>query len=158
MALACCRSMYYPGDGIVNNAPKPASLYKSWESGVIHVFVGVPPLPPSVRHYLRDVWTRLRRRVPERVFLVFKLISLLYGPEWGKAKAAVWAAAKDAPNMRDTDAWGEVGRRMGEHPGVGENVYRHLFALDQYGFEPFKGNEIDIRLNLAWLALKERHH
>lgn len=100
--------------------------------------------------------TPYRKRIPDRWWLLWRLARLLWSPEFERARQAVRQVAV-TPGMRESRMWGAIGNRAGATPGLGENVFRHLLALEHYGpVAPRQGHVRDAALELAYLALKER--
>lgn len=160
MALQAIGSQYWQGDGVVNAVPVKLAPYKNYMSAsVLYVsLIPVLPIPRRLqKRLIRWAWWGVVHLVPERLYLFVRLVMLLWGPDWARARAAVRQTAT-TPGLADRKAWGEIGRRAADHPGVGENVFRHLRAIDAYGTTPYRhASTRNLRLELAWLALKERH-
>lgn len=158
MALQALHEMYWPGDGVVNEVVV-ASVYPHWQVVVLYSTLGFIPftLPRWFRNRLETLWAWIYRHVPERFYLLLRLWQLCHGPQWDMARQAVRMVAQ-TPGMSDKRAWGEIGWRAGQNPNVGQNVMRLLHGIDLAGGGIHKRrNELNVRLELAWLAYKDRH-
>lgn len=177
MALQALQSIYWPGDGQVNAVPVTTTQYPAWQAAVtagalVLAAIAGMPMPLAVatvtqasgertplERLVKRGWqvsTPLRRRVPDRWWLLLRLVRVLWSPEFDRARAAVRQVAV-TPGMRESRMWGAIGQRAGAVPGVGENVFRHLLALEHYGAAPGRqGHVRDTALQLAYLALKDR--
>lgn len=118
------------------------STYPQWQSSVV-MGMGLIPLhalPP-------DFWKKVK--------LFFKLIPLIFSPDFERASKIVYDVAH-TPDMNNGKAWGVIGNYMGKQPGVGENVYRHLLAAQKWGPEPHeKRHQRDLILQLAYVMYKK---
>lgn len=173
-------SHYWPGDG-VGGPPPPAAgsgyspLYAGVVVGTVLLWCLAVALSPSVsvwavavpwpllRAWGLAVWGRVRpwvwRHCPLRVRLLWLVATLLYRTDaFDRACTAVRCVAVE-PGMRTRRVWGEIGQRVGQVPGVGENVFRHLAATEYYGAEPFgRLHHRNLLLELAYVALKDKIH
>ena len=107
---------------------------------------------------LKDIWWRFWRKnqLGERLWLLFRLILLLFSPSYAKARRAVRETAV-TPHMRDKQTWGMFWSTHSSQPGLQENLSRHLLATDKFGPVPFALRHLrNVSLELAYFALKER--
>lgn len=169
MALQAMHSLYWPGDGLVNGAPAPAlTQYPAWQHVAITALSLLLCCAPGGVHLatvplfglrLSKRWKQRlvfywRHWVPLRVRLTVRLFSLLWGPDWSKACHVVQTVAT-TPRMREPNVWGPIGNYMGQQPGVGENLHRHMLAAQLWGpEEPYHRHERNVLLELAYYALK----
>lgn len=171
MPLQCFQAMYWPGDGVLNGTP-PANpgQYPAWQAAVVCgsllliAFGGAPvsmaavmviPRAWSQALYRRSVaWWRL---VPVRVRLFIAVMRVIWSPAFATAMTSVKTVASGTlGNAREPNVWGPLGNRMGATPGVGENVWRHLQATEQYGPVPVRQRHArNLALELAFYGLKE---
>lgn len=181
MASAYMFSHYWPGDG-VGGTPPPATgsgyspLHYGLTAGVVVLWwlvallqppvgawaLAALPLPwPVLRSWLLAAWARLRpwvwRHCSLRVRLLWVVADLLYRDDaFTRACLAVQHVAVE-PGMRERRVWGEIGQRVGQVPGVGENVFRHLAATEYFGAQPFgRLHHRNLLLELAYVALKDK--
>jgi hypothetical protein len=173
MALQALHSLYWPGDGIVNAVAVPDDAqYPAWQpvvitacslllwmvpTGPLHLAFIVPfttygwQLSKRWKQRLTGYW----RKLPLRVRLAVRLARVLWSDEWTKACAIVQEVNR-TPGMREPNVWGPIGNYMGQQPGVGENVYRHLLAAQKWGPErPYERHTRNLMFELAHYAAKE---
>lgn len=159
MALRQFASLFWPGDGVEAEAPAPGSTGYT-NAAVIGSFALT--LPPGV-------WVRLcatllrwwiityRHYVPERLYILARVVKLLWSKDYQRARGAVRSVA--VSGLSNRKLWGEIGNRMGKSPHEAENVYRHFLALETFGEVAHQHRyERNATLELAWLAMRERHH
>lgn len=176
MASAYMFSHYWPGDGITSG-PSP-STNTGWFSApslgaagigflwflLLFMQPGLAAVPPFLPGDLRPwLWrmltwavTRMWPWLPLRWRLVWRVILVLHSPGFERARTAVQTVAV-TPGMRTKHVWGEIGQRVGQLPGVGENVFRHLRATELMGEPVFGQMHLrNLALELAHLALKDK--
>lgn len=168
--------MYWPGDGLQGSTPPPSWQYPAVQSIVVSAFcfllliAGHPApmlalaLPPfgeiarlrfkACQRWLNNFW---RRHVRIRPRLLFRLVRLLYSSEFDRALTAVWAVAGGTlGDVREPNVWGPLGNRMGATPGVGENLFRHMLAVEEFGSTPVRqGHKRNLCLEMAFYGIKE---
>jgi hypothetical protein len=130
------------------------ALPTAWPAVLLATAPVTPPVtrPKWLRRWLR----RLERALPERLWLTWRLLRLVWSPTYALARSAVRQAAT-AEGFRDKGGWAQVAQRMGRVAGVSENVWRHLAAVESFGQVPVRtGHLRGAALELAYLALKER--
>jgi hypothetical protein len=172
MALQALNSQYWPSSDY-HGPPPPTTViaYPVWQivAATACSLLCVLGLPqgtliaaaffPIWHWQLTKVWRQrvmvYWNRVPVRLKLTFRLLHLLWSPDWIRANQIVREVAV-LPGMHDPNVWGDVGNYMGKHPGVGENVYRHLFAAQRWGpEEKLVRHTRNLMLELAYYGLKE---
>lgn len=85
--------------------------------------------------------------------LLYRVMRLIFSPAFHSTFDVVREVAH-TPNMNNGKAWGEIGRYMGQVPGVGENVYRKLLADQKLG-EKVERVERDLLIQLAYYGYKK---
>lgn len=176
MALQALHSIYWPGDGVEQETPVAPTGYM-WGSVIaglawwLAAIAGVPmPVVMATvvetsrertlgQRLVKRFWqwsTPYRKQIPDRWWLLLRLVRLLWSPEFERAREAVRAVAT-TPGMREKRMWAAVFGKANTVPGVGENLVRHLAAVDQFGgVRSRQGHVRSAALELAYLALKER--
>jgi hypothetical protein len=176
VALQALHEHFWPGDGVGPEPPAPSQPgYAGWEGAVIAmavlfaVSVWHPPsavlfatlLPIKTERawpkWLRRLGRRVERALPEVLWLLWQVARLAFSPEYARARAAVRGVATIAGFRSDRAAWADLGRRASRAAGYGENIYRHMAAVEAFGETPHKaGHARNACLELAYLALKQR--
>lgn len=178
MALQCLQAMYWPGDGVQGQAPPPTSwqypMVQAAISGVFCYLLMIAGHPaPALAFLLPPIWNerfRLRRKACRRWFnnfwrahvrirprLLFRLVRLLYSKQFDQAlKAVTEVAGGTHGDIRDPNVWGLIGNRMGQQPGTGENLWRHMLATELYGHSPVRQkHKRNLVLEMAYYGIKE---
>ena len=154
MALQALHEIYWPGDGAAPPPPPPSQGYSS--AAVIGCFALYLPLSRRARKVLTQRWNALLRYVPERVWLLYRLVRLIFSPEYARAQTAVRLTAR-YPGMRDKAMWSEIGQRLYVVPGARENFFRRLKAEELYGtYDQRQRHVMNAAIELAYYTLKER--
>lgn len=174
MASAYMFSHYWPGDGQVNEPPVTTVVdtYPMWKIGSTSFFallllmadpgavavagaLGVT-IPRVWQKRLTGWWIRgYRDWVPERLYVLVRVLRFLVSEDYQRARAAVRVVA--VSGLSNKKLWGLIGQRAAQDPHLAENLYRHLYAVDVIGPLPAGRQARNLLLELAWLALKERH-
>lgn len=164
MALQQLHSIFWPGDGIVNNNPPPdIAQYPAVQAVILSCAVwGVAGvrLPKSVRRFLDRIW----RALPERLWLTLVLLRVVWSQEYAGAQQAVRKIARDQSigQLRGPHAIQHMQNRSGVYHKLGENWVRVTEAREWAGhYNRAKNVHVSSHrtgalVELAYLALKER--
>lgn len=175
MPLQWAHEFYWPGDGVVNPIEeRPPAQYPAWQGVVCGLLLVAVPAGLAIAVAAGwAVWRALttwvaspsgqqrlaawsRAYVPDRLWATWRVWRLLGGPAFQQATAAV-ASVAVTRGMREPEMWGAIGRRLGRIPGHGENLFRHLLAVERMGAVPHRQRHTqNVALELAYWIRRER--
>lgn len=110
----------------------------------------------------RRWWNDVGQRLPERIWLLWVVATVIFSRDFPSARYAVRKSATDqAP--RDFGAWEAIHNTINFYPYLGENYYRNMEAVlwthlhaKEMGRATVPLHRRQLLVELAYLALKER--
>ena len=76
-----------------------------------------------------ETWiARLEDFTPDQLAVLERVVTMLTGPQWDAARAAVQACAT-TPKFHQPEQWVIYSRAVKANPGQAQNVFRHLKAV-----------------------------
>ncbi|MDR5698150.1 MAG: hypothetical protein QN123_14375 [Armatimonadota bacterium] len=109
---------------------------------------------------LRRFWHEVGRRIPERLWLLWVVATLIFSPDWWSARYAVRKVAREPGFSGERGL--EYLRQAVLYPGAFENIFRNQEAslwMRLHAAERgrrIRGWRRELLVELAYLALRER--
>lgn len=91
----------------------------------------------------------------KRLKALWWALKLVCSKRWAVVYDVVCDVAQ-TPDMNNGKAWGKIGNIAGQVPGLGENVHRHLLALQKIQSQIGRQDVDDLLIHLAYIAYKKR--
>ncbi len=118
------------------------------------------PMPPRwLAKKLTGLWIKYvwRRFIPERLYVLCKVLTLLFGPDYKHAHDVVRSVARN-PASRNLKYWAETDRALTRDPHIAENFWRGAKATFELAAKTpsLPRYEQQTLLELAYLALRAR--